>query len=545
MKNISFINKLAVIGLASAAVVACDDLDTTYQGGYITSGQKQEILDIKPDMAQAGVMGCSSIFSSYMTVYSYHFDFGYPAVMIGLDMQTVDYLCDWVGFNWFVNWQGFTSPTASGTPAAMAWYHLYKQIGTCNTVAKGIAKDTDNDLLKFYRAQAVGTRAFDYLVLAQLFQFNYTNNPDAPGVPLITDENSDEAAINGAPRATLKEMYDQILADLDEAIDKLTSTSYTAEELIESKPKRMISLATAYGLRARANITMGRYTEAAADAQSAISNFTGRPYSRDEVSQPTFTDLDDPSWMWGVAIAETDFVVTSGIVNFPSMTCTFCSSGYTAVGAWKYCSTSMYEGISDTDVRKGWFLDDNLKSANLNKQEQAYCDSYDTMVPGVQVKFAGYQNVVGQSTNASDVPLMRIEEMYYILAESQVRGGNAEGGAQTFIDFVKAYRDPSFEMVDKSAEKVLDAIFKDKIVEFFGEGISYFDYMRLNKGIDRTKTGNCPSQVRYNIPSVLEDPSMKESGVLIYCIPTGEINGNPALTTEDNNMECSKPQPKL
>lgn len=545
MNKISIFNKVAIVGLASVALASCEDLDTTYEGGYITSEQKQETLNIKPDMAQAGVMGCSSIFSSFMTVYSNHFDFGYPGVMIGLDLQTEDYLCAWTGYNWYRYWQGFTSPTAGGTPAGMAWYHLYKQIGTCNTVAQGIVKDTENDLLKFYRAQAVATRAFDYLVLAQLFQFNYTNNPQAPGVPLITDENSDEAAVKGAPRATLEEMYTQIIADLDEAIDKLSSTTYTPEKVIDTKAKRMISLATAYGLRARAYFTMGRYSEAAADAQSAISNFKGSPYSIAEVSKPTFTDIADHSWMWGIAIAESDRVVTSGIVNFPSMTCTFCENGYVAVGAWKYCSDVMFQGIPESDVRKGWFLDENLQSKNLSAQQQAYCDSYDTMVPGTQVKFDAYQGVVGQSTNASDIPLMRVEEMYYILAESQVRSGDVNGGTETFVNFIKTYRNPNYKLANASAEQVCDAIFKDKLVEFFGEGISWFDFMRLNKGVNRTGISNCPAEVRYNIPSVLQDPGMDESGVLIYCIPTGEINGNPALTTKDNNKECSKPQPKI
>lgn len=550
MKAKSIINRLVVAGVCSLSLVACEDLDTQYHGGYVTSDQKEEILALNPEMAQAGVMGISSVASSYQTVYSNHFDFGYPGIMIGLDLQTEDYLCAWTGYNWYRYWQGFTSPTATGTPAGMAWYHLYKQIANCNAVAAGISADTENSELKFYRAQAVATRGFDYLQLAQLFQFNYSINPQAPGVPLITNENSDQAAKDGAPRATLEEMYTQILKDLSEAIDLLSSTNVTADRVVDSKPKRMVSLATAYGIRARAYMAMHRYADAAADAQAAIDNYSGRPLSMDAAGRPGFTSLDDANWMWGIAIAESDRVVTSGIVNFPSMTCTFCSNGYVSVGAWKYASNVLYEGIPDTDVRKGWFLDENMTSANLNAAEQNYINSNVVPADGVpytQVKFAGYNNVVGQSTNASDIPLMRIEEMYYILAEAKVQTGDVAGGKQVYIDFVKTYRNPNFIFNSNDQQTVLNEIFRDKKVELFGEGLTWFDYMRLDKGVNRTLSNNCPAAARFNIPSYSQDPGSpdkkSQAGVLIYCIPQGEINGNPAISTEDNNLQCTAPKP--
>lgn len=551
MKAKSIINRLVVAGLCSMSLVACEDLDTEYHGGYVTTDQKQAILKLNPDMAEAGVMGISSVASSCMTVFSNHFDFGYPGVMIGLDLQTEDYLCPWTGYNWYRYWQGFTSPKNNGTPAAMAWYHLYSQIANCNAVAAGIPADSENGQLKFYRAQAVGTRGFDYLQLAQLFQFNYTINPQAPGVPLITDENSEAAAKDGAPRASLEEMYTQILKDLTEAIDLLSSTNVTAEQIVDTKAKRMITLPTAYGLRARAYMAMHRYADAAADAQAAIDHFSGRPLSLDAAGRPGFTNLDETNWMWGIAIAETDRVVTSGIVNFPSMTCTFCSNGYVAVGAWKYASNVLYEGIPATDVRKGWFLDENMTSANLNTAEQAYIDANvatnDQACPYIQVKFAGYNNVVGQATNASDIPLMRIEEMYYILAEAKVQTGDVAGGKQVLIDFIQTYRNPSYKFSSDNQQAVLDEIFRDKKVELFGEGLTWFDYMRLDKGVNRTLSNNCPPAARFNIPSYSQDPGAADSktlaGVLIYCIPIGEINGNPAISNEDNNLQCNAPKP--
>ena len=54
-----------------------------------------------------------------------------------------------------------------------------------------------------------------YLNLAQLYQFTYKGNESKPCVPIITDANSAEAAQNGAPRATVTEVYALIKSDID------------------------------------------------------------------------------------------------------------------------------------------------------------------------------------------------------------------------------------------------------------------------------------------------------------------------------------------
>lgn len=531
------INKYIALGLGALTLASCESLDTEYLGYYVTQEQKNETLEKNPEMALASVTGCFASFSTYMSVYSQHFDFGYPAVMLGLDLQGTDMVTINGGYNWFSYWEGYTSPTAQGTPSGMAWYHIYDQVFACNNVAATIAADTEDDQLMFYRAQAVACRAFDYWVLAQLYQFNYAGNESQPCVPLITDLNSQEAASQGAPRATVQETYDQIMADINEAIDLLGKTTLKPESVIDSKPKRLISLATAYGLRARFNLTMHKYAEAAADAQKAIDNFSGAPYSQEAVSEPTFTSLDDNAWMWGIAIDENDRVVTSGIVNWPSMACTFCGNGYVSVGAWKWAASDLYEGIQSSDVRKGWFLDENLKSANLSKQAQAYIDSQAKLEPYTNVKFAAYKNVLGQSTNANDIPLMRIEEMYYILAEGQAMSGNAAAGLKTITDFVQTYRCPNWKTNGSTAEEVQEIIYQDRRVEFWGEGLSYFDLMRLGKPVDRSYK-NWPAAYAYNIPA-----TGAGSEVRIYCIPQGEINGNPAINKADNNKEGDRPQP--
>ncbi|WP_304968855.1 RagB/SusD family nutrient uptake outer membrane protein [uncultured Duncaniella sp.] len=398
-------NKYIALSLCAVSLAACQDLDTEYLGAYDTTDQKKESLEKNPELALASVTGIFANYSTYMTVFSNHFDFGYPAIMIGLDSQGQDMAGKQSGYNWYSYWEGWTSPTQSGTPAAMMWYHMYKNIKVCNDLIATIDPATDNDELKFYRAQGLAARAHDYFNLAQTFQFTYKGNETKPCVPIITDLNATEAGANGCGRATVEEVYAQIIADLNEAIDLLTATTITPESVIDSKPKRLIGIAAAYGLRARVNLVMNKWSEAASDAKTAIEKFTGRPYSMAEVSVPTFVSIDDPSWMWGIAIAETDRVVTSGIVNFLSMMGTF-TDGYNTAGAWRWCNKLLYESIPTRDVRKGWFLDENYTSTHLSAQQQAWVNDYINedgatydadqtafIMPYTQVKYGTYQNV--------------------------------------------------------------------------------------------------------------------------------------------------------
>lgn len=150
--------------------------------------------------------------------------------------------------------------------------------------------------------------------------------------------------------------------------------------------------------------------------------------------------------------------------------------------------------------------------------------------PYTQVKFAPYKDEVATSTNSNDIPLMRIEEMYYILAEGQAMGTSAAEGVATLTEFVQTYRNPSYVCLANDAAGVQDEIWNQRRMEFWGEGISYFDIMRLKKGIDR-RGGGWPSVWVYNVPS--------EDNVLRLPIPEREVQNNPLLG--ENNPVSDKP----
>jgi len=380
--------------------------------------------------------------------------------------------------------------------------------------------------LQFYLAQAYAIRAFDYFYLAQMYQQTYVGNEDKPCVPLITEANMDAAGSEGCPRATVAEVYTQIMTDLDNAIALLEKTSMTRAD------RRYVNAAVAYGLRARVNMVMNNWAAAASDAQNAISLTDAIPYSIAEISKPAMSDINEPAWMWGILVAETDRAVTSGICNWPSHMGSL-NYGYASVGAWRQVNKLLYNAIPATDARKGWFLDENGASANLSAEQQDYVTEAGCY-PYTQVKFAPYLDEIYTSTNANDIPLMRVEEMYLILAEAQAMAGEPTTGAATLQNFVATYRDPSYVCNATTSDAVQNAVWMQRRIELWGEGFSYFDLMRLKKGVDRRGAGFQAMYV-FNIPA--GDPA------LILRLPQAEIEGNPALTEDDNNAPVALPTP--
>lgn len=548
------INKILAMAFAGLAMVGCADLDTEPNGSTVTADQKSDTYVNNPERVSASVNGITTMFSVYENTSGNHNDFGYPSVMLFLDSRGIDLVGMDVGYNWFSYGLDLLDGAYTTYINSSIWSTLYNQIYAANSVAGSIDPATEDSQLQFYLAQALAIRAFDYFNLAQIYQFTYEGNEDALCVPLITDENAAEAGANGAPRSTVGEVYAQILSDLNTAVDLLDKTNETRAD------KRYVDASVAYGLRARVNLVMQNWAAAASDAQNAITKSSATPKSIADASKPTFKDMNEEDWMWGVKIAETDRVVTSGIVNWPSHMGSL-NYGYASVGAWRRINPTLYNMISNSDARKGWFLDNAGASANLSKEQQAYITS--AKAPAyTQVKFAPYNDEIYTSTNANDIPLMRVEEMYLILAEAQAMSGKPAGGKSTLESFVKAYRDPSYSTGASSAEAVQNAVWIQRRVELWGEGIAFFDLMRLRKGVDRASTAwkgmdNDMPQYNYQIADTkaAERVSIEaelngkggkdgeEIDALVFQIPNLEIEANKQISSENNNPSAPTLKP--
>ena len=521
--------------LLSLAFTGCQDLDTAPEGDVLTTDQKEEVYELNPERADAAINAIYSQFKEYMPNEnalgaSRHNDIGYPTIMLCTDANGMDVVSDDNGYNWQGNSLTYDDHLDyTSYECQMVWNDLYNIIFSCNNAIASFDPETDDPTFQMYVGRAYATRAFCYFNLAQLYQFTYVGNQDKPCVPLITNENSADAAANGAPRATVQAIYDQIEADLETGINFLKAAEDAGATRAD---RRYIDQSVAYGIRARVALTKQEWAAAAEAAQTAISLSDARPATIEEVSYPTFWDVSEPDWMWGVLVEESDNVVSSGIVNWPSHMGSL-NYGYANFSGGKQINKALYNTIPDTDVRKGWWTNEEGTSPNLSAAQQEWMDTY--YGGYTQVKFGPYNDVIGQSASANDVPLMRIEEMYLILAEAQAMGGNTGTGKATLETLIQSYRDPEYTCTAASATDIQEEIYRQRRIELWGEGLIWYDIMRLNKDVDRRGAGFPQPSSVYHIPA--------GSNILLWRIPQNEINSNQALTEGDNNPVGSTPQP--
>lgn len=532
---------VALLGSAMLLTTSCSDLDINPSGSTMSDGQLNEVLAQDPSKLKSEVSGMyanmieyGAITQWYGTGQPRHYDFGYASTMMMMDASGQDEPSQVSGYNWYNKPLRFVDRTANSETTYFIWNQCYKNIKVANDVLKSVDLENLSDVAKSYVGQAYAMRAFEYFTLIQIYQFSYKGHEDAAGVPIVTEKTA-EAEANNNPRAAVKDVYKQIMDDLNTAIDYLTDSRSAKSE---------INRQVAYGLRARVNLVMQNWSDAAADAQKAAEGYT--PLSKDAAAAPGFNDVSASNWIWGNIVDESNDIVQSGILNFPSMMCSFTGNGYSPTYACRMINSKLWKEIPSTDVRKGWWIDENLNSPIVNPKyvvhqedededgnvvkylavyNQTGDEVADITEPYTNVKFGAYKNQYGNELNACDIPLMRVEEMILIQAEATAMGGNVEEGKRILENFVRTYRDPSYTCNATTAEGVQDAVWFQRRVELWGEGFSFTDLLRLKKPLDRTGA-NYEVSVRFNLPA--------ESPIFLYLIPEDEENHNEALVGNNN-----------
>lgn len=529
----------ALLGGTMLLTTSCSDLDTNPSGSTMGDGQLNEVLAQDPSKLKSEVSGMYANMIEYGAITQWygsarHYDFGYASTMMMMDASGQDEPSQVSGYNWYNKPLRFVDRTANSETTYFIWNQCYKNIKVANDVLKSVDLENLSDVAKSYVGQAYAMRAFEYFTLIQIYQFSYKGHEDAAGVPIVTEKTA-EAEANNNPRAAVKDVYKQIMDDLNTAIDYLTDSRSAKSE---------INRQVAYGLRARVNLVMQNWSDAAADAKKAAEGYT--PLSKDAAAAPGFNDVSASNWIWGNIVDESNDIVQSGILNFPSMMCSFTGNGYSPTYACRMINSKLWKEIPSTDVRKGWWIDENLNSPIVNPKyvvhqedededgnvvkylavyNQTGDEVADITEPYTNVKFGAYKNQYGNELNACDIPLMRVEEMILIQAEATAMGGNVEEGKRILENFVRTYRDPSYTCNATTAEGVQDAVWFQRRIELWGEGFSFTDLLRLKKPLDRTGA-NYEVSVRFKLPA--------ESPIFLYLIPEDEENHNEALVGNNN-----------
>ena len=528
------IYKISTMVLGGLMLASCSDIDEQiYSGGAFSKEQSQDIVNAIPTRVEATFNGMFTFMGNPAQNWGTRFssaradDFGFIMMALSQDFEGADMIGADNGYNWFSAACEYSSRTPSYANPYIRYVTPYTLIGMVKDILATIPEDTEDASLINMKAQAKTLRAYSYLSLAPYFQGSYETSKDKPCVPVL----SDSVDVTNNPRATVEQVYNVIVDDLTWAIDHLDETRSS---------KAYVNANVAYGLRARAYLAMGKGAEAAADAEKAMQGY--EPASIAEVSVPTFCDMEEHNWIWAIDITD-DQANYFGYATAPSWLSSLCGDGYgAACGTTAMINKLLWDKIPATDVRKGWWIDENLHSPNWADLTwgTAKGDEIANLVldDGSKVELPPYTNIkfgmksgVGSTLNNNDWPLMRVEEMILIQAEGYAISGNEAKAKEILTNFVKTYRDPNYTI--PSGRTLRDEIWFQRRVELWGEGFAVSDARRLNKPIVRfhgPNTTNYADAFQFNIAA--------DDGWLNMRFPQSEKDNNSAIV---DNTEGSLP----
>ena len=465
-----------------------------------------------------------------------HQFYGYPSLCVQREVLGNDFTIMSNPYGWYTSEQENLGMTATSAIVRIPWFIYTKLIAYSNDVIR-MNPDLEaiNDLNKGYVGAAYAYRALAMIDMAQVYEFKankYTSKEGIEGLtaPYLHENMTVEYAKNN-PRLPKAEYLEKIYESLDAAVTLLDGHN-------PSTDKTLPDLAVAYGLYARAKMYEGDYAKAKEYAEMALAAGSYSPLTKEQWTSVStgFNDADSQqSWMLCTRTSSESIVVKRGIVNFVSYMTTEQIFGYAgpAAGAYPMVDAKFYSQIPDTDFRKlSWKAPAGhvLESQNIFVPATAKYPGSSALPEYASVKFRpGDANPDDYLTSAAtDFPMMRMEEMKFIIAECDARISNSSAA---LVEIVKT-RNPEYTCTASNNDLIREVLFQKRI-EFWGEGIVFFDYKRcpellqINRGYAGT---NHPELARFNCDGLAPWFNMPIDGV--------EAQDNKALS-ETNNPDPS------
>lgn len=489
MKNFKII---IIICFAIALFSACSE-------DYLDTLPTEEVSSL--DITSTGnnlMLGINGIHRSLYLRYESQGEGGIGGIMITMDVLGEDFVMTSAGNGWYnaeYRWLTHINPNFARNLYPYRVY--YRVIRNANTIINGADEAIgDPEIIRMAKGQALVYRAWAHFELVQLYASNYeagtVNNQ--LGIPIkLTADNEPQA------RSTVEDVYAQIHADLDEAMELLSN--YT-------RPNRShLDASVALGLKARVALVQENFPLAAQSARDARAGYNLMS-NTDYLSG--FNDYNNSEWMWGSHIQEDQ---TLFFANFGAyMSRNFSSANIRSNP--KAINRLLYDQLPESDIRRELW---DPTGAHNNLPAGVTLPGNFAKHPYTSQKFLA----AGTADSRMDVVYMRAAEMYLIEAEALARQGNANA-AQVLFDVVSP-RDPQYSLSTATGQDLLDEIQFYRRIELWGEGHRFKDLKRLNLPLDRTGSNHQPNLVQ----NLFEVPA----GDLrwTYQIPQREMDANPLM----------------
>ena len=532
-------NKKAIYILPLAAAMSltgCIDEETpTQQASADQVASSSTSLSMLVSGLKSKMISYCNYYSDVTSWYATQ-DWGYPCYMLIKETMLDGFPTTGSTWNYQTYYESATRLTSYTAPV---YFYYYNLADLSNKIMKSTEGATTETMLD-YRGIAHTYRALAYMDLALMFEFWPTGNSELDAkakdiwgltVPIVTENTTAEEAKNN-PRADFATMYRFIYNDLSKAKELLAG--------YERAEKNDVNIDVVNGLLARFWLTAAtrfqRYPndlpkqlaaegandgyadlgitsaadcyQKAEECAKAVINAGYKPMTKEQWHDTkTGFNTANQSWVWDMRITSQEqysYYWNSIIGNVASEP-TWALPAYG--GEYRCISTDLYYSIQDGDWRKtSWIAPEDTGATTVpDKYETQLKDesagskaantNFSRLPAFANLKFRpGSGSIDDEQTGMLvDIPLMRVEEMYFIVMECEYYLNGEIAGLIKLDNFMNDYR---FDEGNKwyyayeTSDSFIIELMSQKYIELWGEGLMYNDYKRLGLPIIRKYQGS-------------------------------------------------------
>nr|WP_320057565.1 RagB/SusD family nutrient uptake outer membrane protein [uncultured Bacteroides sp.] len=398
------------------------------------------------------------------------------------------------------NYNRFVAPyqynvIASNTYVRDPWKNCYSLIDNANAILDNINSLAESSERNRVEGEALALRTYAYHFLVRAYAKPVNKYPDSAGVILRLSSSTKDL-----PRATVKEVYDQMVKDMERSCILLTDNS--------SSSKAYIGENAAHGILARLYLDLGDETNGILHAKAALKGITLMDKS---IYESKFCEVNSETlWAFECTTDDNQFYL-----SLPSF--------------WYYCDddeSNVLDGYSSLRVSKN--LIDLMDNNDVRKGQFPKYSS-----TGEYIKFpaakGGYLTTKIHSRNnemgQGSFNVLRGSEMYLIIAELAADKAHYDV-AKDALDAVRVAR--GLSKYTGSNDQLVTEVQNERRRELFAEGHRQFDLKRRNLPLVRKGV-----QGHDLWDSAVDLPAGSDKFELP--IPQDEIDANGALTKNDQN----------
>ena len=532
-------NKKAIYILPLAAAMSltgCIDEETpTQQASADQVASSSTSLSMLVSGLKSKMISYCNYYSDVTSWYATQ-DWGYPCYMLIKETMLDGFPTTGSTWNYQTYYESATRLTSYTAPV---YFYYYNLADLSNKIMKSTEGATTETMLD-YRGIAHTYRALAYMDLALMFEFWPTGNSELDAkakdiwgltVPIVTENTTAEEAKNN-PRADFATMYRFIYSDLSKAKELLAG--------YERAEKNDVNIDVVNGLLARFWLTAAtrfqRYPndlpkqlaaegandgyadlgitsaadcyQKAEECAKAVINAGYKPMTKEQWHDTkTGFNTANQAWVWDMRITSQEqySYYWNSIIGNVSSEPTWALPAYG--GEYRCISSDLYYSIQDGDWRKtSWIAPEDAGATTVPDKYETQLKDESAGSKAANTNFSrlpAYANLKFRPGSGSiddeqtgmlvDIPLMRVEEMYFIVMECEYYLNGEIAGLIKLDNFMNDYR---FDEGNKwyyayeTSDSFIIELMSQKYIELWGEGLMYNDYKRLGLPIIRKYQGS-------------------------------------------------------